>query len=205
MGDVLTLIEKAQEHIAEEEAEELSRKMLSAEFNLEDFREQMRRLRNMGPLEGLLKLIPGMGALRDKLGDMAPPEKELNRVEAIINSMTKQERATPKILNASRRVRVAKGSGTNVAEVNKLLRQFEQMREMMKKMGKGGGMGAMPGMGGGLGGLAGGMPGLGGLGGMGGMPGLGGMGGAPIRGMSKAQKDKKKAERKRERQNKKRR
>lgn len=206
MGDVLTLIEKAQENIAQEEAEELSRKMLSAEFNLEDFRDQMRRLRSMGPLEGLLKLIPGMSALRGKLGDMAPPEKEMTKTEAILNSMTRQERQNPKILNAGRRARIAKGSGTAVSDVNKLLQQFEQMRSMMKRFGKSGGM---PGMGGGLGGgmnsLGGGLPGLGG--GMPGMGGFGGMGGGAGRamGLSKDQKAKKKAERKKERQNRKRR
>ncbi len=205
MGDVLTLIEKAQEHIDQEEAEALSRKMLSAEFNLEDFQEQMRKIRNMGPLEGLLKLIPGMGALREKLGNMAPPEKEMNKVEAIINSMTREERRNPKLLNGSRRSRIAKGSGTQVADVNKLMRQFEQMRELMKRMGKGGfGKfgGGMPGLGN--------MSALGGLGGMGGLPGLGGFpgigaGGSSPKSMSKADKNKKKAERKKERQNKKRR
>ena len=207
MGDVLTLIEKAQENIAAEEAEELSRKMLSAEFNLEDFRDQMRRLRNMGPLEGLLKLIPGMSALRGKLGEMAPPEKEMTKTEAILNSMTRQERQNPKILNAARRVRIAKGSGTAVSDVNKLLQQFEQMRAMMKRLGKGGGMpglgGGMPGLGG-MNGLGGGLPGMGG---MGGLPGLGGGlgGGGRALGMSKDQKAKKKAERKKERQNRKRR
>ena len=197
MGDMLTLIEKAQEHIDQEEAEKLSRKMLSAEFNLEDFREQMRKIRSMGPLEGLLKLIPGMGALREKMGNMAPPEKEMAKVEAIINSMTREERRNPKLLNGSRRLRIARGSGTQVADVNKLMQQFEQMREMMKRMGKGGGLGGM---------LGGGMPGLGDMMG-GGMPGMGmpGMGKGGTRMASKADKDKKKAQRKKERQNKKRR
>ncbi len=197
MGDMLTLIEKAQEHIDQEEAEELSRKMLSAEFNLEDFREQMRKIRSMGPLEGLLKLIPGMGALREKMGNMALPEKEMAKVEAIINSMTREERRNPKLLNGSRRLRIARGSGTQVADVNKLMQQFEQMREMMKRMGKGGGLGGL---------LGGGMPGLGDMMG-GGMPGMGmpGLGKASTRMTSKADKDKKKAQRKKERQNKKRR
>ena len=202
MGDMLTLIEKAQEHIDQEEAEELSRKMLSAEFNLEDFREQMRKIRSMGPLEGLLKLIPGMGALREKMGNMAPPEKEMTKVEAIINSMTHKERRNPKLLNGSRRLRIARGSGTQVADVNKLMQQFEQMREMMKRMGKGGGLGGM---------LGGGMPGLGDMMG-GGMPGMGmpgmgmpGLGKGSTRMTSKADKDKKKAQRKKERHKKKRR
>ena len=201
MGDVLTLIEKTEAVIEEKEAEELARKMRKAEFNLEDFRTQMRRLRSMGSLESLLKLIPGMGALRNKLGDMAVPEKDLNRTEAIINSMTKQERGDPKLINGSRRQRIAKGSGTTVQDVNNLLRQFEQMRDMMKRMAGGmpsgmGGAGAMPpGLGNALGGGFGGMPGMG--------PGLGGGfgGGGP----SKIDKKKKQKERKRERQNKKRR
>ncbi|MBQ4133086.1 MAG: signal recognition particle protein [Desulfovibrionaceae bacterium] len=204
MGDVLTLIEKAQEQMDQDEAEEISRKMLSAEFNLEDFQNQMRKIRNMGPLEGLLKLIPGMSALREKMGNMAPPEKEMNKIEAIINSMTREERRNPKILNGSRRLRIARGSGTQVADVNKLMRQFEQMRELMKKMGKGG-----------LGRAAGGMPSLGGFGGMGGLGSPGGMpggmgfpglgGGSAPKVMTRADKNKKKAERKKERQNKKRR
>ena len=198
MGDVLTLIEKTEAVIEEKEAEELARKMRKAEFNLEDFRTQMRRLRSMGSLESLLKLIPGMGALRNKLGDMAVPEKDLNRTEAIINSMTKQERGDPKLINGSRRQRIAKGSGTTVQDVNNLLRQFEQMRDMMKRMagGMGGAGAAPPGLGNALGGGFAGMPGLPGMG-----PGGGFGGGGP----SKIDKKKKQKERKRERQNKKRR
>ena len=207
MGDVLTLIEKTEAVIEEKEAEELARKMRKAEFNLEDFRTQMRRLRSMGSLESLLKLIPGMGALRNKLGDMAVPEKDLNRTEAIINSMTKQERGDPKIISSSRRQRIAKGSGTTVQDVNQLLRQFEQMRDMMKRMagGLGGGAAAgQPRLGTALGGGFGGMPGMG-MPGMPGMPGLGPAAGGFGGGASKIDKKKKQKERKRERQNKKRR
>ena len=200
MGDVLTLIEKTESLIEEKEAEELARKMRKAEFDLEDFRTQMRRLRSLGSLDSLLKMIPGMGALRNKLGDMAAPEKDMSRTEAIINSMTKQERSNPKIISGSRRQRIAKGSGTTLQDVNLMLRLFEQMREMMKRMAGGLG-GAAPGMGSA-------MPGLGNRlgGGFGGMPGMPGMGGgfggsAP----SKIDKKKKQQERKRERQNKKRR
>ncbi len=199
MGDVLTLIEKTEALVEEEEAEELARKMRKAEFDLEDFRVQMRRLRSIGSLESILKLIPGMGALRNKLGNMSMPEKDMNRTEAIINSMTKAERRDPKIVNGSRRARIAKGSGTSVQDVNQMLRQFEQMREMMKRMagGLGGPTPALPGMGNALGG---------GLPGMGGMPGLPGMGGGfGGGGASKIDKKKKQKERKRERQNKKRR
>ena len=199
MGDVLTLIEKTEALIEEEEAEELARKMRKAEFNLDDFLVQMRRLRSMGSLDSILKLIPGMGALRNKLGDMAVPEKDLNRTEAIINSMTKQERRDPKIVNGSRRQRIAKGSGTTLQDVNQMLRQFEQMREMMKRMagGLGGSAPAAPGLGNALGGGFGGIPGLPGGPGLG-----GGFGGG---GSSKIDKKKKQKERKRERQNKKRR
>lgn len=223
MGDMLTLIEKAQTSFDEEEAEELARKMQKAEFDFEDFRTQMRRMRQMGSLESLLKLIPGMGGLRKKLGDMSLPEKEMTRVEAIINSMTKKERHSPKIINPSRKQRIAKGSGTTVADVNKLLKQFDNMRDMMKKLTGGGGkmpkgMGNPPGlskgkglpapggmpdlgsMGGGLAGLGGmgGIPGMGGFPGMGGMPGMGGG-----EGLSPEEHKKLRAKRKAERQRKK--
>ncbi len=190
MGDMLTLIEKAQASIAEEEAEELARKMERAEFNLEDFRTQMRRLKGLGSLEGLLKLIPGLGGLSQKLGGAGVPEKEMARTEAIINSMTPQERRNPKIINASRRQRIANGSGVPVAQVNQLLKQFEAMRAIMKK---GLGKGRMPAL-----------PGLGGLGGsLGGFPGMSGMAGAPAGGLSKAALKKKREQRKAERQRKK--
>ena len=134
MGDILTLIEKAQSSIDAEEARELEKKLKKSQFDLEDFRTQMRRLRKLGSIEGLLKLVPGMGKLRDKLKDVKVPEKEMARVEAIINSMTPEERHDPKIINASRKQRIARGSGTSVQEVNQLLKNFEQMQKMMKKM-----------------------------------------------------------------------
>jgi signal recognition particle subunit SRP54 len=188
MGDVLTLIEKAQTVATQEEAEELARKMQKARFTLEDFRVQMRRIKQMGSLESILKMIPGMGALRDKLAQATPPEKELERTEAIINSMTMQERNNPDILNGSRRARIAKGSGTTAQDVNKLLRGFEQMRQMMKGMmdGKSPGGGRMPR----------GLPGMAGIPGMGGMPGMG-MPGGGSGGTSAAKKRKKREERKR--------
>lgn len=190
MGDVLTLIEKAQTTIKAEEAEELARKMQKAQFNLEDFRTQMRRVRQMGSLDTILKLIPGMGGLREKLAEAsgAVPEKEMARTEAIINSMTMAERRNPDILNGSRRARIARGSGTTVQQVNQLVRQFEQMRQMMKGMmgGKGAGGGRMPRLPGGMGG----MPGMGGLAGMGGMPGLNSLPSMP--GSNPAAKKKKK-------------
>ncbi len=138
MGDVLTLIEKAQTEYDEEESLALEKKLQKAEFNLEDFRDQMRKIKKLGSIEGLLKLIPGMGKVRDQLKDTQMPEKELGKVEAIINSMTVQERRSPKIINASRKERIANGSGTTVQDVNQLLKNFTQMQKMLKKFsGKG--------------------------------------------------------------------
>lgn len=211
MGDVLTLIEKAQTTIKEEEAEELGRKMQRAEFDFEDFRTQMRRMRKLGSLESIMKLIPGMGALREKLGDMQVPEKEMVRIEAIINSMTPQERRQPILMNTSRKERIARGAGTTVKEVDKLLSNFEGMRQMMKQvMGGGkkkkGKMPQLPGMGGkgmpdpsamsGMGGL----PGMGGFPGMPGMPGMDGM---QPSGPSKSDQKKKRDQRKKDKQKKK--
>jgi signal recognition particle subunit SRP54 len=155
MGDVLTLIEKAQSEYDEEESEALQRKMEKASFDLEDFRSQMRKIRKMGSIDGLLKLMPGMGQIREQLQDVQMPEKELSRIEAIINSMTPWERKRPKALNASRKNRIAKGSGTTQQDVNDLLKKFNQMQKMMKKFSgkkkKGGaaemaGIPGMPGM-----------------------------------------------------------
>ncbi|MFQ6111511.1 MAG: signal recognition particle protein, partial [Nitrospinota bacterium] len=134
MGDMLSLIEKAEERVSREQAEELARKVERDRFTLEDFREQLRQLRSMGPLEQLLEMIPGMRSL----GRLQLDERELVRVEAIINSMTPGERADPSIVGGSRRKRIALGSGTSVQDVNRLLKQFAQMRKMMKMMTKGG-------------------------------------------------------------------
>lgn len=160
MGDVLTLVEKAQSEFDEAEVQALERKMRKATFDLEDFRTQMRRIRKLGSFDSILKMIPGMGSLADKLSQANDfmPEKEMKRTDAIISSMTMEERRKPEILNGSRRARIAKGAGVTVAQVNQLVRQFEQMRKMMQglmgaKMG--GRMPAMP--------LPGGMPGLPGL------------------------------------------
>ena len=132
MGDVLTLLEKAQESIDKEEAEALAKKMQKAKFDLEDFRTQLRRMRSMGPLKSIMKLLPGMGALEKELDKLPGHEKEMDKTDAIISSMTMKERRNPDIINASRKVRIAKGSGTQVSDVNNLLRQFEQMRKMMQ-------------------------------------------------------------------------
>jgi signal recognition particle subunit SRP54 len=134
MGDILTLIEKAQSGIDENEARDIHEKFQKAQFDLEDFRKQMRRIKKLGSIEGLLKMIPGMGKIKDKLKDVKVPEKEMMRLEAIINSMTPAERRNPKIFNASRKKRIAAGSGTTVQDVNQLLNNFEQMQKMMQKM-----------------------------------------------------------------------
>jgi len=139
MGDVLTLIEKAEAAISEKQARELEAKMRSASFTFEDFIEQLRAVKQMGPLSELLGMIPGMGSIAKDLPADAT-EKGLKTTEAIIYSMTRQERLTPKIINASRRRRIAKGSGVSVQQVNQLLRQFAEMQQMMKRFKGGKGM-----------------------------------------------------------------
>jgi len=139
MGDVMTLIEKAQDGMEAAEAEKLAVKMQQATFDLEDFVTQMRRMRKIGSIESILKLIPGMGGMMKKLGDMQVPEKEIDKAEAIIGSMTKKERREPATINPSRRERIAKGCGRTVAEVSALLKNFEQMNKMMQQMLGGGG------------------------------------------------------------------
>ncbi|GGD27701.1 signal recognition particle [Pontibacillus chungwhensis BH030062] len=145
MGDVLTLIEKAQSEVNEDQAKELEQKMRDASFTLDDFLEQMGQVRNMGPLDELIGMIPGADKMKG-LKNANIDEKQLNHIEAIIQSMTKAERNDPSIMNASRKKRIAKGSGRNVSEVNRLLKQFNDMKKMMKQMtnqkgkkGKGGG------------------------------------------------------------------
>ena len=137
MGDMLSLIEKATENIDRAEAEQMGRKLVKGEFNLEDFLKQLQQLKKMGPLTQLLEMIPGMGRMTK---DIAPEvtDKQMRRIEAIISSMTLPERRDPRVLNGSRKRRVARGSGTTVQEVNELLGQFRQMQRMMKQMGSGG-------------------------------------------------------------------
>lgn len=132
MGDVLTLIEKAQTELDQEEAEQASRKLLSGKFDLEDFLDQMQQIKKMGPLGQLMEMIPGMNKMTGDL-DLSSAEMELKRIEAIIQSMTPEERKSPKIIKASRKRRIAAGSGTTIQEVNSLLRQFKQMQRMMKQ------------------------------------------------------------------------
>jgi len=136
-GDVLTLIEKAQQTFDQAEAEALVKKLRQDEFTLEDFQAQIRQFKKIGSLEQVLGMIPGLGKLK-QLKDFRPEEDELKKIEAIINSMTRQERRDVSILNASRRRRVAMGSGTSVAEVNALIKNFMQTRKMMKKVSQGG-------------------------------------------------------------------
>ncbi len=131
MGDVLSLIEKAQATIDEKKAAELEQKLRTATFTLDDFLDQFQQMRSMGSMQDILGMIPGLN--RQKLGDLSIDEKQLGHMEAIIQSMTKEERNRPDILNASRRRRIAKGSGTSVQEVNRLLNQYETTRKMMKQ------------------------------------------------------------------------
>jgi len=140
MGDVLSLIEKAQETFDLKKAKELQEKLKKEAFTLEDLREQIRQMKRLGSLENILKLIPGIG---NKLKDLPFDERELIRMEAIINSMTPEERRNPKIINASRKRRIAKGSGTTVQDVNRLLKSYEEMRRLFKRMRKKGGLQAL--------------------------------------------------------------
>lgn len=151
MGDVLSLVEKAQEVISEDEAKESARKMMNNEFTVEDFLAQMRQMKKLGSMEGILKMLPGMGQMMKQMKTMTPPDEELKKIEAIICSMTPLERRDHRIIHGSRVVRIAKGSGNRVQDVNKFLKQFEMAKTLMSSMmkmgmGKGGG-GGIPGLG----------------------------------------------------------
>ena len=139
MGDVLTLIERAQENIDQEEAQKSAERMMDGKFDLEDFLSSMQQIKRMGPLGKMLELLPGMGQLPDDV-DLSGAEDDLKRIEAIIYSMTPGERRNPRVIKRSRKIRIAKGSGTTVPEINQLLRQFRDMQKMMKQMQKRGGM-----------------------------------------------------------------
>jgi signal recognition particle subunit SRP54 len=150
LGDVLTLIEQAQEAIDEEEARKVAEKFATDTFTLDDFLKQMQQLRNMGSIKKMMGMLPGAGAMKEQLNNF--DEKEIVRTEAIIQSMTRAERTNPKLLNGSRRVRIARGSGMTVTDVNQLVNRFEQAAKMMKTVAKGGvpnvpGMGPIPGAG----------------------------------------------------------
>lgn len=169
MGDVLSLVERAQEVVDEKDAMDAAKKMMKNQFTIEDFLSQIQQLKKLGGMESLLGMLPGMGQLKKQLKNMTPPDEEMKKIEAIIRSMTLKERQNPKILNGSRRARIAKGSGTEVKDVNRFVKQFEESKKMMQSMMKMGGMfggGGNPFGGGGGGGF----PGMGG----GGFPGMGG-------------------------------
>ena len=134
MGDVLTLIEKAQSAVTEEEARKLEKKFVENSFTLEDFLHQFQNLSKMGNLKDMVAMIPGMGS-KFKIKDEDLDEAQIGRMKAIIQSMTPRERLEPKILNSSRRRRVASGSGSTIQEVNRLLKQFDQLKDVMKQMG----------------------------------------------------------------------
>ena len=135
MGDVISLVEKASESIDEKEAEKTAKRMQQGKFDLEDFLSSMKQMRRLGPIENLIKLIPG--ARKAGLDQVKVDPKQMGRIEAIVLSMTVEERRNPSIIKASRKTRIAKGSGTSVQEVNKLLEQFEQMKKMMKQISNG--------------------------------------------------------------------
>jgi len=164
MGDVVSLVEKAAETIDEEDAKKMAKKMAKGEFDLDDLRSQLQQMSKMGGMKSILGMLPGMGKLKGAIGKSGADDKMFKQQEAIISSMTKTERKKPKLINASRKKRIAAGSGMQVQDVNKLLKMHMQMAKMMKKMTKMGKGGKMPQM-----------PGMGGMGpGMGGMPGMGG-------------------------------
>ncbi len=148
MGDVLTLIEKAQTTFDEKESARLQEKFRKNQFDLEDFKNQLQQLKKMGSLESIMGMIPGMGKMMKQMQGAQPSEKELKRIEAIIDSMTRKERANHTIINGSRRLRIAKGSGTSVQEVNQLLKRFTEAQRVMKQLQKLGPKGLMKGMGG---------------------------------------------------------
>jgi signal recognition particle subunit SRP54 len=134
MGDVMTLVEKAEQAYDADQAAELERKLRKEEFGLDDFLEQLKQIRRLGPLQNLLGMIPGMSK---ELRGVKVDEKEFDRIQAIILSMTAQERRHPELIKGSRRLRIAKGSGTNVQAVKALIKQFEQMRKVMKQVAQG--------------------------------------------------------------------
>ncbi len=139
MGDVLSLLEKAQKVITEEEAESAHQTLKKSDFSLEDFRDQMKMVSRMGSIGGLLKMLPGMGSIKEQL-DSVDTDKEMSRINAMLNSMTPQERKKPDLINGTRRARIARGSGMDVSAVNQFLKRFNDARKLMKQMGKMSGM-----------------------------------------------------------------
>ncbi|MCP4073698.1 MAG: signal recognition particle protein [Hyphomicrobiales bacterium] len=163
MGDVVSLVEKAAETIDQEKAAAMARRMQKGQFDLNDLSDQLKQMQNMGGMGGIMGMLPGIGKIKKQIDAAGLDESIFNRQQAIISSMTKKERKVPKLLNASRKKRVAAGSGTSVQEINKLLKMHRGMGDMMRKMGKKGGLGGlMSGLGGSMGGMmGGGMPGMG--------------------------------------------
>jgi signal recognition particle subunit SRP54 len=177
MGDVVSLVERAQESIKVEEAEAMAKRMAKGQFDMNDLRSQLGQMQRMGGLTGLAGMLPGMKKVQGAMAQSGVDNKVLVHMDAMIGSMTPKERIKPELINAKRKIRIAKGAGRTVQEVNKLLKMHQEMAGMMKKIKKMGGLGKLGALfgGGGMGGLGGG--GLGGMGG-GGMPGLpGGAGG----------------------------
>jgi len=187
MGDVLTLVEKATKEVELADVERMQRKLQEASFDFSDFVQQMRLIKRMGSLGGLMKMIPGMNKIDD--GMLKQGEEQLKKIEAMIGSMTEAERQDPDLLaaNPSRRRRIASGCGHTASEVDKVLADFQKMRGFMQQMTRGGGMPGMPG----LPGMGGGMPGMPGMSGMGGMGGMGGQGGGGSRKAHRPPKKKK--------------
>ncbi|WEK04290.1 MAG: signal recognition particle protein [Candidatus Devosia phytovorans] len=158
MGDIVSLVEKAAEHVSAEDAQKMAKKLKKGSFDLDDLRNQLLQMKKMGGMGGLMGMMPGMGQMKKAMAGANIDEKVFDRQIAIINSMTQKERANPDLLNASRRKRIAAGAGVEVSEINKLSKQHRQMADMMKKVSKGG-MGALGGMfGGKMGNMLGGMP-----------------------------------------------
>ena len=146
MGDVVSLVEKATEQFEADEAEALARKLQKGKFDLDDMAAQLKQITNMGDMEGLLGMLPGVGKMKKQLANANIDSKAIGRQTAIISSMTKSERANPKLINGSRRKRIAAGSGVDVQDVNRLLKQHRQMADMVRKMGKMGKKGMMRGL-----------------------------------------------------------
>jgi signal recognition particle subunit SRP54 len=142
MGDVLSLIEKAEEAIDKEKAKKLEERLKNNQFTFEDFLDQLEQLRDMGPLDQIMGMIPGMSGAK-QLKNLQVDEKQLDHIEAIINSMTQEEKVNPKVINGSRRKRIAQGSGTSIQEVNRLLKQYRETKKMIKQFNKGKGKGLM--------------------------------------------------------------
>ncbi len=155
MGDVVSLVEKASESLDKAEAEKLAAKMKKGQFDMNDLASQLGQMKKLGGMKGVLGMLPGVGKIKGQLEAAGLDDRILTRQEAIIQSMTRKERADPDLINGSRRKRIAQGAGVEVSEVNKLLKMHRQMADMMKKMGKGGRMPQMPGM---MGGMPGGLP-----------------------------------------------